>query len=160
MGRSQQAIVLMRTFRLPSTIVCMQVDTPKSFAGFQTIPLEEVNTPLDLSALALPCSTGNVELLRSEVPDSRALMLTLPSLLEAMTLNRICVLQNELITPTIPRKTRGDLRVNLHHRSKSEPVTPDAFMSIPEDELCTPTERRSADLEEVPLIKRPAVSCT
>ncbi|KAK9903423.1 hypothetical protein WJX75_005200 [Coccomyxa subellipsoidea] len=74
----------------------LQVDTPKSFAGFQTIPLEE----------------------------------------------------NELITPTIPRKTRGDLRVNLHHRSKSEPVTPDAFMSIPEDELCTPTERRSADLEE------------
>ncbi|EIE23242.1 hypothetical protein COCSUDRAFT_42153 [Coccomyxa subellipsoidea C-169] len=76
-----------------------RVDTPKSFAGFQTIPLEE----------------------------------------------------NELITPTIPRKTRGDLRGNLHRKSKSEPFTPDALaMSIPEEDPCslTTTERRSADLEE------------
>ncbi|CAL8465261.1 g4796 [Coccomyxa elongata] len=75
----------------------VQVDTP-SFAGFQTVPLEE----------------------------------------------------RDLVTPTIPGRTRQELRANLHRKTKSEPVTPDVALSIPEDEPCSPPapEWRSTDLEE------------
>lgn len=55
------------------------------------------------------------------------------------------------MTPTIPRGTRQELRANLHRKTKSEPVTPDMALSIPEDEPCSPPapEWRSTDLEEV-----------
>ena len=55
------------------------------------------------------------------------------------------------MTPTIPRRTRDDLRANLHRKTKSEPVTPEMAFSIPEDEPCSPPapERRSTELEEV-----------
>ncbi|BDA50230.1 hypothetical protein COCOBI_15-3590 [Coccomyxa sp. Obi] len=96
--RQDNAVVGTPALERTKTMPTLQVDTPRSFAGFQTVPLEE----------------------------------------------------SDLVTPTIPRRPRDDLRANLHRKTKSEPVTPDMALSIPEDEPCSPPapERRSTDLEE------------